>query len=295
MRQWSLRQAPTFALACALALCGACGSEKPDTAPRVSLGVNPSQAVAEGGSPIEFEYHVSMMPGATPLQGTYWVFVHLLDESGMLLWTDDHALPSPPPPWGTPPMAYRRTMFVPRIPYTGRVRTEAGLFSKDDGSRVAVAGTDRGNHAYEFPSFEMRPPSNAVFVSFGEGWHGAERDAGEAAREWRWSSGDARLSFRTPGQSALLWIELDQPVSAVGPQTVELRAGSDLLASIRVVPGARRVERVPLPAGRLGSAATVDVDLHVQPTFVPATTASVVSQDTRELGVRVFNVHVGFP
>jgi len=33
----------------------------------------------------------------------------------------------------------------------------------------------------------------------------------------------------------------------------------------------------------------------VQPTFVPASTAGVASQDTRELGVRVFNVHVGTP
>jgi hypothetical protein len=45
----------------------------------------------------------------------------------------------------------------------------------------------------------------------------------------------------------------------------------------------------------MGSAATLDLDLHVRPTFVPATTAGLNSQDTRELGVRVFNVHVGFP
>jgi len=49
---------------------------------------------------------------------------------------------------------------------------------------------------------------------------------------------------------------------------------------------------VPLPAARLGSAATVDVDLHVQPTFVPATTASVVSQDTRELGVMIDRIEI---
>ena len=44
---------------------------------------------------------------------------------------------------------------------------------------------------------------------------------------------------------------------------------------------------------RLGTAPTVELNIHVQPTFVPATTAGLGSQDTRELGVRVFNVHVG--
>ena len=48
------------------------------------------------------------------------------------------------------------------------------------------------------------------------------------------------------------------------------RTSSPRFASI---PGSRRIERVALPAARLGTAATVDLDLHVQPTFVPASTA----------------------
>jgi hypothetical protein len=39
----------------------------------------------------------------------------------------------------------------------------------------------------------------------------------------------------------------------------------------------------------------VELDLHVRPTFVPASIPSLKSADTRELGVRVFNVHVGIP
>jgi hypothetical protein len=289
------RHAPVLAIACALASFSACRSQTPDTAPRASIAVSPAQAAAEAGAPLDFEYRLSAVPGAPPLAGTYWVFVHMLDESGTLLWTDDHAPPTPPSSWTAAPLTYRRTMFVPRIPYAGRVRVEAGLFSRDDGTRVALAGTDRGGHAYDVAAFAVRPASNATFVSFGEGWYGAERDAGDAAHEWRWTMGDARLSFRNPRRDAVLWLELDQPVASVGPQSAELRAGADLLATIRVAPGARRVERVMLPAGRLGTAATVDLDLHVQPTFVPASTAGAASQDTRVLGVRVFNVYVGFP
>jgi hypothetical protein len=279
----------TLALACGLACCAGCRSQAPDNGPRASISVRASQATAEPGAPIEIDYRLSPLPGALPLAGTYWVFVHALDESGMLLWTDDHAPPSQPSTWGTAPLDYRRTMFVPRIPYTGRVWIEAGLFSRDDGTRVPV---DRRAQTPDAASFEMRPASNAVFVSFGDGWHGAERDAGETAREWRWSKGDARITFRNPRRDAVLWLELDQPVAAVGAQTVELRIGPERLGSIGVTPGARRIERVALPAARLGTTPTVDLELHVQPTFVPASTAGIANQDTRELGVRVFNAYV---
>lgn len=282
-----------LALACVLAFSVACRSQPTDTAaPRASIAVTPAQASAEAGAPIDVEYRLSKVADAAPPTGNIWVFVHMLDESGTLLWTDDHQAPAPES-WAGAPASYRRTMFVPRIPYTGRVRVEAGLFSKDDGARVALAGVDRGGHAYDVATFDMKPASNAVFVSFGDGWHGAERDAGEAAHEWRWSKGDARLSFRNPRRDAVVWMELDQPVAAVGAQTVELRAGSTLLASIAVVPGARRIERAALAAAQLGTAPMVDLDVHVQPTFVPASTAGIANQDTRELGVRVFNVYVG--
>ena len=281
-----------IAVACAVAFAGACRSQPAESVARASIAVRPVQPSAEAGAPIDLDYSLARVANAPPLSGPHWVFVHMLDESGTLLWTDDH---EPPSSWAAAPLAYRRTMFVPRLPYTGFVRVEAGLFSRADGTRVPLAGVDRGGHAYEVASFEVRPPSNAVFVSFGNGWHGAERDAGEAAHEWRWSSGDARLSFRNPKEGAVLSIELDQPVASVGPQTVELRAGSKLLTTISVMPATRRIERVPLPAGRLGASPMLDLDLHVQPTFVPATLAGAASQDTRRLGVRVFNVHVGLP
>jgi hypothetical protein len=281
-----------FAFACVLPFSVACGSPSTDTAsPRASIAVSPAQTSAEAGAPLDLEYRLSKVADAAPLSGNIWVFVHMLDESGTLLWTDDHQAPAPAS-WATEPVSYRRTMFVPRIPYSGRVRVEAGLFSKDDGTRVAMAGVDRGGQSYDVAAFEMKPASNAVFVSFGDGWHGAERDAGEAAHEWRWSKGDARLSFRNPRRDAVIWLELDQPVTAVGAQTLEVRTASTLLASIKVVPGARRIERVALPATQLGTAPMVDLDVHVQPTFVPASTAGVANQDTRELGVRVFNVYV---
>jgi hypothetical protein len=295
MRHQSSGHAPSLVVVCALVCCSACASRPDDTAPRASIGVTPAQPSAEAGAPFELHYRLATVANAAPLPADTWVFVHLLDDRGTLLWTDDHEL-SPRRPAEGAPVMYGRTMFVPRIPYAGRVRVEAGLYSRETGERMVLrGGAERGGRAYDVASFDLRPASNAVFVSFGDGWHGAERDERDAGREWRWSTRRARLSFRRPTRDAVLWIELDQPVDAVGLQTAELRAGSELIASIPVAPGPRRIERVPLAASRLGTAPTVDLEVSVQPTFVPAATAPLNSQDTRELGVRVFNVHVGFP
>jgi hypothetical protein len=219
------------------------------------------------------------------------VFVHLVDEGGMLLWTDDHRPPVPPSKWGAEPIEYTRTMFVPRVTYTGRVQVDVGLYVPPDGPRLRLTGTETGDRSYVAAAFDVRPASNAAFVAFGEGWHGAEVAPQEPLREWRWSAGDAQLSFRHPGGDAVLWLELDQPVTAIGTQRVEVRDGQALLATLRVEPGARQVGRIPLPAGTAGGS-PLALDLHVQPTFVPASVPSLRSQDTRQLGVRVFNVYV---
>jgi hypothetical protein len=228
-------------------------------------------------------------PPAPALPADTWVFVHAVDAAGALLWTDDHQPPTAPSTWGDVEVTYRRTTFVPRSTPAGRVHVEAGLFSRADGARIPMTAGNPGASA-----FEVMPASNDLVVVFGDGWHGAERVEQRQANEWRWSKGDARLSFRRPQQDAVLWLEIDQPVTQVGSQTVELRVGSDLLATLDVDPGARHIHRVSLPAGRLGGGPTVQLDLHVRPTFVPATTAGLGGQDMK-LGVQVFNAHVGLP
>ena len=96
MRHRSSGHALSLVLLCALVLCGACGSQTDESAPRAWIGVTPSQKSAEAGAPIELDYHLSSIPNAAPLPGTTWVFVHMVDASGTLLWTDDHELPPRP-------------------------------------------------------------------------------------------------------------------------------------------------------------------------------------------------------
>ena len=277
--------AMTVAIAAALT---ACRNDPTPASPAAQVAATPQRTAVGAGGPIEVEYRVTKLAGGSTIPSDAWVFVHMLDASGTLLWTDDHQLAPLSAGSGDTPIVYRRTMFVPRATPTGRVRIEAGLFSRADGARIPTAP---GNPATG--SFDVGPASDALFVVFGDGWHAAERVPQQQANEWRWSKGDARLSFRHPRRDAELTLEVDQPVNSVGVQAVELRAGSDLLATFNVEPGVRRIHTVSLPDARMGSGPMVEVNLHVQPTFVPAHMPNLTSSDTRELGVRVFNVHVG--
>jgi hypothetical protein len=281
--RWCLH-ATTVAFALSLA---ACRSDPAPSPPAAQVVATPQRTGVAAGGPIEVEYTVTKLAGGSTIPSDAWVFVHVLDASGTLLWTDDHQ-PAALSASGDAPVVYRRTMFVPRATPTGRVHIEAGLFSRADGARIPTAPANPATGG-----FDVGPASEALFVVFGDGWHAAERVPQQQANEWRWSKGDARLSFRHPRRDAELTLEVDQPVNSVGVQTVELRAGSNLLATFEVEPGVRRIHTVSLPDARMGSGPMVELNLHVQPTFVPAAVPNLMSSDTRELGVRVFNVHVG--
>jgi hypothetical protein len=279
--------ATTVAIAAALT---ACRKDPAPASPAAQVAATPQRTGVSAGGPIEVEYTITRLAGGPVIPADAWVFVHMVDASGALLWTDDHQPAARAAGSGDAPAVYRRTMFVPRTAPAGRVRIEAGLFSRADGARIPTAP---GNSASD--GFDVGPESDAVFVVFGDGWHAAEQVEQKQANEWRWSKGDARLSFRHPRRDAALTMEVDQPVNAVGVQTVELRAGSDLLATFKVEPGVRAIRTVPLPDARMGGGPMVELSLHVQPTFVPANMPNLTSNDTRELGVRVFNVYVGAP
>jgi hypothetical protein len=283
--------AGALAIAAMATAFAGCAAPAETAAPVARMTVAVGQPVVDAGAPIGVQYRFERSAGAPALAEDYWVFVHMLDDHGMLLWTDDHLPPMPTSTWGSSAVDYQRSMFVPHLAYSGPVRIEAGLYSRSSGARLPLEGTKTGTRVSPV-AFDMRQPSSPVFISYGDGWYGAEQAEGDAGRPWRWSSGNARLSFRHPGGDATLTLEIDQPVAAVGAQTVEIRRAADVLATIAIASGDRRVHRIVIPSNRLGGG-LIDLDLGIRPTFVPASIAALGSRDTRELGVRLFNVHVG--
>jgi len=274
----------------ACVVAAACGRRE-DTAPPVaSIAVSLNTPRAEAGAPLTVTYMFNVPAGAT-LPADQWVFVHALDDSNELLWTDDHAPATPSQDWrpGTP-VTYTRTMFVPRTTLPGRVRLEAGVFSRSSGSRLPLAGQDRGMRAYEVASVMVAPATNPVMAS--DGWYDAE--TGEApGREWHWSRREGHLTFATPKTPITLYLQVDQPVTSLpASQAVEVRASSGVLATFTVPAGAPQVAKVPLTPDQLGPGQRADVTVRVDTTFVPAATPQLKSTDTRELGIRLLNAFV---
>ena len=287
-----MRSLTTAALvACACVAAAACGRQQDTAAPVASIAATLSAPRAEAGAPITISYTFSLPAGAPALPADRWVFVHALDDSNELLWTDDHAPATPTEAWrpGTP-VTYSRTMFVPRNTAAGQVRIEAGVFSRSSGDRLPLAGQDRGMRSYEVATFTVTPAANPVVPE--AGWYDPE--SGESpGREWRWSRRESHLSFANPKAPITLYLHVDQPVTSLpASQAVELRGPAGVLATVTVPGGATQVAKVPMTAEQLGAGDRVDVTITVGSTFVPAATPQLKSTDTRELGIRLLDAFV---
>ena len=136
--------AMTVAIAAALT---ACRNDPTPACPAAQVAATPQRTAVGAGGPIEVEYRVTKLAGGSTIPSDAWVFVHMLDASGTLLWTDDHQPAALSAGSGDTPIVYRRTMFVPRATPTGRVRIEAGLFSRADGARIPTAPGNPANES----------------------------------------------------------------------------------------------------------------------------------------------------
>ena len=289
MQLRSLIFVPVIAL-----LATSCSSGDDNAKPVATPSVALAAQEAAIGSPIEMRYRFAVAADAPALDADYWVFVHFLDTDGELMWTDDHEPPTPVRQWKAgSTIEYTRTMFIPKFPYVGRTRVEVGLFSPSGGARLPLAGQTRGQRSYEVASFDMRLQSDNLFVIFRDGWHETEVGAEGSGLEWQWSKKDATLSFANPKRDVELFLQLDQPVAAFDmPQQVEIKASGAVVDSFALPAGRSELRRIKLPAAQLGTADTVELTVSVDRTFVPATVPTLKSNDSRELGVRVFRAFV---
>jgi hypothetical protein len=281
----------TAFVTCACVVAAACGQRADTATPVASIAATLNAPRAEAGAPVTITYTFTVPAGTKAPPADRWVFVHALDDSRELLWTDDHVPPTPTQSWqaGTP-VTYSRTMFVPRRTTPGQVRIEAGMFARSSGERLPLAGQDRGMRSYEIAAFTVTPAANPVVAE--AGWYDPE--SGESpGREWRWSRRESHLSFANPKAPITLYLQIGQPVTSLPTsQAVEVLGPAGTLATVTIPAGAQQVTKVPIEANQLGTADRVDVTLKVDSTFVPAATPQLKSSDTRELGIRLLNAFV---
>lgn len=276
-------------------VAAACSRANDDAPPVATPSLTLSRPAAAIGSPMEMTYRFAVAPDAPALAEDYWVFVHFIDTNGELMWTDDHQPPTPVRQWKPgSTVEYQRAMFVPKFPYVGETHVEIGLFSPATGARLPMAGNTEGQRSYRVATFDMRLQTDNVFVVFRDGWYEAEFGPEGSGLEWQWSKKEATLSFPNPRRDVRFYLQADQPAAAAlaQPQRVELRIAGTVVDSFAAGPDSSGIRRIEIPAGRLGTADTVDMSISVDETFVPAEVLSLKSADPRELGVRVFRAFV---
>ena len=283
-----------FAVLLVLTWSTACSREADDGTPVATPAMALAASAVPIESPVDVTYTFTVAPTAPALTQNYRVFVHFNDASGQQLWTDDHQPPTPTTEWKPgSTIQYTRTMFVPKVPYTGETTIDMGLYLPGSGERVPLTGTVTGKRAYRVGTLQVQPQSSTTLVLFNEGWHQAEVVPDSPGVEWRWSKQQATLRFRNPNRDITFMLDLDQPEADLrAPQQVQLRAGETTLDSFALMPGERAVRRVAIPAATLGAADTVELTLTVDPTFTPAYLPAAKNKDVRTLGVRVFHAYI---
>ena len=292
---WSAGRAAVFVVMLAVVAVSPACRKKADTDPPVatpSFGVNKSRAPL--GSPVEVTYSFVVAQGAK-LDADYRVMVHFVDADDELMWTDDHEPPTPTSTWQPgQTIEYKRTVFVPLYPYNGTATVMMGLYSRQDGRRLPLAGETAGQRAYKVGTLELLPRSENIFLVFKDGWHPEEVAADNAAVTWQWTKREATLSFRNPKKDSTLYLHVDGRPELFTPaaQRVTVTCGDQTLDSFDVTSRDEVIRKIAVAAAQFGSGDTSDVKITVDPSFVPALVPAANSKDPRELGVRVFHAFV---
>ena len=275
-------------------LVAACGRTQQQETAVATPAVTLARSDAAIGMPIEMSYRFVMAPNAPRITEDDTVFVHFLDSDGELMWTDDHQPPVSTTQWNPgQTIEYSRTMFVPKFPYSGETSVVIGIYSPKSGARVPLAGQTRGQREYQVGKFNLHPQTDNLYVVFKDGWHETEAAEETIGVEWQWSKKNATLAFRNPMRDVLFFFQCDQPVQLAGsPQRVELRIGPTVVDSFALPAGQRELRKVNLTSAQLGNGETVEINVSVDRTFVPANLTQLKSTDSRELGIRVFRAYV---
>jgi hypothetical protein len=280
-------------IAAAITSLAACRGKETSSPPVATATVTLNHDRAPAGSPVEITYKFVIAPDAKFTQD-YRVMAHVVDTDEELMWTDDHQPPTPTSQWKPgQTVEYTRTAFVPIFPYVGDASIQLGLYSTTDQKRLALSGTDIGQHAYKVAHFQLTPQTDNLFTVYKDGWHPGETADKNAAVDWQWTKKEATLAFKNPRKDAVLYLDMDSPGANLhGEQQVTVTLGGQMLDQVTLKPEERVLRKVTLPAAQMGSEEMSELQIAVDKTFIPMQVPGSGSKDPRELGVRVFHAYI---
>jgi hypothetical protein len=284
------RRVSVFRCGVAIALLAAsisCGRKSDNEPPVATPSLTLSHDKVPIGSPVKLTYKFVVAPDAK-FTTDDWVFVHVLDPTGELLWTDDH-LPAPPTSSWKPgqTVEYTRTVFVPNYPYIGEASVRLGLYDRVTTNRLTLNAPQVGRKEYLVSKFQLQPQSENIFLIYKDGWHPAEVATDNAASEWQWTKKTATISFKNPRKDSTFYLEFDARTDLfTPPQQVTIKLGSETIATFAADSRDRKLYTFPITAAQLGTGDMSEIVLDLDRTFSPG------NGDIRELGIRVFHAFV---
>ena len=275
----------------ALALTwSACAGTPPDPVASVAVELERDEVVL--GGVLRMGYRFGMAEGQSPLTKNHRVFVHFVDADGDVMWTDDHDPPEPTSTWRQGQLiSYERTVFLPPYPYIGTATIRVGLYPPNGAERLPLIGEDDGARSYKVGTLELLPQSEDVFLRFVNGWHEPEVMPGNPGVRWRWTQAEAMVAFRNPHRDVRLHLRVDgRPDLVGGPQGVVLKIADREVAEFSLETSEVELKQISITQAQLGDEDMIELLIVVDGSFVPAEGAVGGTTDTRELGIRVFNM-----
>jgi hypothetical protein len=276
-------------------------SEPEDTSPpvaRATFSVSKPRVAFE--TPVDFTYKFETLPGVAGISGDYFVFVHILDADGGLLWQDDHMPPVPTSQWkpGQTIGPYTRMRFVPRTSYAGPVSAVIGLYRKGESRRLKLEGafTDEvraKRQEYEIAKFEIAAtsPEDLLLVRK-DGWYEEDADPGDPMSRSRWTKKSATIAFRNPRKDVTLLLDSSAQRDVFPePQTVTITANGQPVTTFSATNLDAQLRKIPISAAQLGNADMIDLRIEVDRAFIPAKVLPG-SRDVRELGLRIYHLYI---
>ena len=101
------------------------------------------------------------------------------------------------------------------------------------------------------------------------------------------------MKVRNPNADALLYFKADGNIDRFvnNPQVVTLKIGDNVIDSFPITSNQPFLKKYQVEKSKLGDGKMVEVKVEVDKTFRPA--EDKVSADTRELGIRVYELYLG--
>jgi len=135
------------------------------------------------------------------------------------------------------------------------------------------------------------PPQEPA-MQYVSGWYDPESEPSDISTSWRWTKKEALIKVRNPNDDALLYLKADGvPERFPDGQKLSVFVNDHEIETFAIQSNQPVMKKYSIDKAILGTAKTVDIKLVPDKTFTPA--SDKVSRDTRELGVRVYQVYLG--